>query len=397
MFVGKMPIKDLEIDLPVSETNVQQKVESLKANGLIQPVAVWLGPTGKPDKPRIIDGFHRVVAAERLGWTDINCNQIDCSEEGFWDARIQSAKQHHDIETDRLLAWIGECWKSSQLKDEDDAIHDLATEVWETGLFSAEGTRKLPIDLEKKGRVHQWIRDHALRWQVPPYSIIRAIMARYGFDGNHDQFNVATQARRAGLSFDEAVTLRKQTEHVSRVLGSPEGGSYGTDVGSFLEDSTRLSDDFATHVKMRGLADRLGHDAKNAEQREHAERREAQERIRQERETFRRIRDSLVNTYDRLFTILHSDNDVLQQMPDGPEILAEFAVLVRDAIADLWPSSRVERWEVPSVLEENAKLRRALHQEHHLRIQAEAALLQGQERAAKLQEKLTDVIAWPGD
>jgi hypothetical protein len=80
----------------------------MKERGIIQPVTLWL------QGMRVIDGFHRSVAAQRLGWNEIPCYVVDCNEDAFWDARIQSARQHHKIENERLTAWIVESWKSSE-------------------------------------------------------------------------------------------------------------------------------------------------------------------------------------------------------------------------------------------------------------------------------------------
>lgn len=103
---------ELVIDMPVDEANVKVKMESLAANGVIQQVTVWL------QDMRIIDGFHRTEAARRLGWTAIPCRVVDCSEAAFWDARIQSARQHHTIERQRLEAWIVSCWDSTEWDEE---------------------------------------------------------------------------------------------------------------------------------------------------------------------------------------------------------------------------------------------------------------------------------------
>ena len=96
------------IDMPVDEQNVMQKMESMRERGIIQPVTLWL------QGMRVIDGFHRSVAAQRLGWSEIPCYVVDCNEDAFWDARIQSARQHHRIERERLTAWILESWKTTE-------------------------------------------------------------------------------------------------------------------------------------------------------------------------------------------------------------------------------------------------------------------------------------------
>ena len=99
---------EIVIDMPVDEQNVTQKMESMKERGIIQPVTLWL------QGMRVIDGFHRTVAAQRLGWDEIPCYVVDCSEDAFWDARIQSARQHHRIENERLNAWMMESWKTTE-------------------------------------------------------------------------------------------------------------------------------------------------------------------------------------------------------------------------------------------------------------------------------------------
>lgn len=102
---------ELVIDMPLDEANVKTKVESMRNNGMIQDVTVWL------QDMRIIDGFHRTEAARRLGLPAIRCKVVDCPESAFWDARIQSARQHHTIEGERLQVWIRECWRNSDWPD----------------------------------------------------------------------------------------------------------------------------------------------------------------------------------------------------------------------------------------------------------------------------------------
>ena len=99
---------EIVIDMPVDEVNINQKMDSMRERGIIQPVTLWL------QGMRVIDGFHRTVAAQRLGWQEIPCYVVDCSEDAFWDARIQSARQHHKIENERLNAWILESWKTTE-------------------------------------------------------------------------------------------------------------------------------------------------------------------------------------------------------------------------------------------------------------------------------------------
>jgi carboxyl-terminal processing protease len=80
---GKGLEPDIVIDMPLDEANVKTKVESMRNNGMIQDVTVWL------QDMRIIDGFHRTEAARRLALPAIRCKVVDCSEAAFWDARIK--------------------------------------------------------------------------------------------------------------------------------------------------------------------------------------------------------------------------------------------------------------------------------------------------------------------
>lgn len=103
---------ELVIDMPLDEANVNTKAESMRNNGMIQDVTVWL------QDMRIIDGFHRTEAARRLGLPAIRCKVVDCSEAAFWDARIQSARQHQTVERKRLESWIISCWDSTEWDEE---------------------------------------------------------------------------------------------------------------------------------------------------------------------------------------------------------------------------------------------------------------------------------------
>jgi ParB-like chromosome segregation protein Spo0J len=122
---------ELVIDMPVDEGNVKLEMESLQSSGMVQPVTVWLQDL------RIIDGFHRTEAAKRLGWSEISCNVIDCTEDAFWDARIQSAKQHHAIEAQRLEAWMLESWKATEWAEQD-----IAPVIWESICLAIDYTRR---------------------------------------------------------------------------------------------------------------------------------------------------------------------------------------------------------------------------------------------------------------
>lgn len=105
----KLNPNDLVIDMTLDDDNVAVKIESMKRSGMTQDVYVW------KQGHRIIDGFHRTAAACGLGWDTIDVVVVDCSEEQFWDSRIQSAKQHHKVSEARFSDWVIESWNNSEM------------------------------------------------------------------------------------------------------------------------------------------------------------------------------------------------------------------------------------------------------------------------------------------
>ena len=172
MYTTKVNVNDLVIDMPLDEANVAQKMESLKAGGLVQPVTVWLQDF------RIIDGFHRTEAAKRLGWTEIDCVVKDCDEETFWDARIQSARQHHSVEEKRLLAWVFECWKQTEWYIEADGnenlIRQIAQVLW--NVAKEEGKWDEFYLSGIKHPVIEWVVSKSKAWKYPEWELCKTLL-----------------------------------------------------------------------------------------------------------------------------------------------------------------------------------------------------------------------------
>ena len=188
---------EIVIDMPVDEQNVTQKMESMKERGIIQPVTLWL------QGMRVIDGFHRTVAAQRLGWDEIPCYVVDCSEDAFWDARIQSARQHHRIENERLNAWMMESWKTTEWYKPsliDPQLRELYTSIDSETLSVTLSIIETLWTLYRKGgspvlhealsgrnsEAHQvnaklakWIESKAKRWGIRETDIIEKIFSAY--------------------------------------------------------------------------------------------------------------------------------------------------------------------------------------------------------------------------
>lgn len=150
---------ELVIDMPVDESNVQVKIRSLQANGMIQPVTVWL------QDMRIIDGFHRTVAAQRLGWNGIPGYVIDCSEDAFWDARIQSARQHHTIEPDRLAQWMMQSWMQTRWYTGGELYQSMLSQVWEV-IAKPRSVYPYKNVEGESAEVLAWFENKAQRWGI---------------------------------------------------------------------------------------------------------------------------------------------------------------------------------------------------------------------------------------
>ena len=385
MNVTMFPVGDLEIDLPISELNAQQKVTSIKANGLIQPITVWLGG----DKPRIIDGFHRLEAYRRIGRTEIPAITQDCTEEAFWDARIQSAKQHHEIERDRLLSWIAECWAASRLcKDNGNgweaALHNLADTLWDTPsvipfrIFGA-----LPEELKL------WIGSHAKQWGCTQDELIRGVLERFRRSRVRG-WEIDAIAKKHDLSFDNRVALNEIDVRTNR--RSP--GYDVEEVDAFLQTNP-LTITVAEFCQYADAARQRKEELEDQRSRNsHAEERGFCNSEVGKQTRIAALRKRLIKMHNQLSNEVY-EAELLTSMPDGPELIAEFGKITQEILSTLWIDAQVRKWEIPSVLEELAKLRRELAKEHDLRIRAEAQLLEREKRSAKLQEKLEGVVAWP--
>lgn len=422
MSVKPIAIEALEIDLPISERNVQEKITSIKATGLIQPIAVWLGSEANGFKPRIIDGFHRVEAAKRLGWTEIMCNHIDCNEEGFWEARIDSAKMHHEIEQDRIVAWMCECWRASKWgNDDSNPLYSMPKTLWESGMMRSRPYGE-ELTLEQR-EILDWIKTHATRWGTDATKLYHQIIMAGGVVVSHNAQRIARDvAKQIGMDFESTRLLVSEIDTLQlEYYRDIQKEDIEECIKDYANKDKRLGALFTEHyekwnetvgkeirAKRRIEAEE---EIKNADDRwqQHL-RAVAEEELKKSREKTmpgteqyryaqairkRDIRKAIMDAYGKLFEVVGKNKDILKELPDGPDLLAEFAILAKDTIDELWPSNRRDVWEVPQVIRENNKLRRELGKEHSLRVAAEAQALEGRARAEKLREQLETVIAWP--
>ena len=215
----KVNPNELVIDLPVDEAHVVELMESIERVGrLIEPPTIWLGGM------RIINGFHRVIACQRLGWSEIDCLVDDCTEEAFWDARIIAAKPHTSISNARLAVWIVDSWKASQWYTEVD-MESLKRDYEQLG--GSSRLDLIPVDnisvaqalwvMDTNEPVKAWFTEKAKKWGINPRSILGAI----GFEGLVDPIGGAADrslirsiANKTGVSLIEAYAIQPQIKNV---------------------------------------------------------------------------------------------------------------------------------------------------------------------------------------
>jgi hypothetical protein len=222
--VVKVPVDSLEIDLPLDSANVTEKKLSMESSGLIQPLTLWQGPTGL----RVIDGFHRIAAARLLGWQEIDAIVKSVSEEAFWDARIQSARQHASISNERLAVWVTSCWQASEWPGKldlskwrpgtDDATFSVRFRKRETHSLTpahkqvAEALWLLRTDQVQPGdkeRLAAWFQDKATKWAMTLDELEKIIYGLVALPQPNVPFEQAVVSK--GLSFDKRNDLARQS------------------------------------------------------------------------------------------------------------------------------------------------------------------------------------------
>ena len=361
---------ELVIDMPVDEANVTQKMESLQVNGIIQPITIWL------QGMRIIDGFHRTSAAQRLGWVEVPCNVIDCTEDGFWDARIQSAKQHHAISNERLATWIVESWKLTDWYNSPDMDQvrsdyekfgrDLNVKEDEFSLAKFSTAQTVwGMDFSKKdlSEPEKWFIGKASKWGISHNSIADMLMMALGY-GNYltppQRANIKETAKAIPLTFAERNAIYPQiTKHN----------------WADLEDEKSIVSSWVTDVKGEKFAGPLSGYKKKKVEDQIAQIREENALISQREQQYRstpagkadaaRIKKD--NLADRIKAMRHTlkciDNPYpLADIPEAPAMLAELIIEINEKIKQDFPTYE-KRIPTNPILAENVKLKKQVREQ----------------------------------
>lgn len=317
MYTTKVNVNDLVIDMPLDEANVAQKMESLKSGGLVQPVTVWLKDF------RIIDGFHRTEAAKRLGWTEIDCVVKDCDEETFWDARIQSARQHHCITKQRFLSWMIEAWKASKWAnlEFDDSVK---AELWRVN-------QENKLRQGGQGELCDWLISKSSAWDIGVFQL-------------YDMLMWSSKPNLVGLhkaEIDEAAMLAK-LNHKQREIFVENTPSAGTGYGKSQATPDEVID-YALYVASTDRPQKL-RDFRKSRDEEMRRRvldsllsapKKSKEEL--ERQMQSELRRDITSSFATLKEIVRQNSDVLTQLDDGYEILMSMSAWAASKAAELFP------------------------------------------------------------
>lgn len=360
---------EIAIDMPVDEQNIAQKMESMKERGIIQPVTLWL------QGMRVIDGFHRTVVAQRLGWAEIPCFVVDCSEDAFWDARIQSARQHHKIENERLNAWILESWKTTEWytpmniapelleiygsseQNEQLPMLSILDTLWT--LYKRDGAPKKWVEEEERmvgkrnpkpkifrvtkmddnsprkvsPQIVEWIESKARRWGITENEIIGKIFSffpRMLIDYRHSfESYYAMELDRVASDLD--LTFSERQKLASKIDVSPiilERDGYLHDFGKWAKDQAKkpagAQSPLSDYVKSRLDAESERLKSESEQSKANAERREQYLQTPQgQAEAHKRKVETVKESANRAVWAIQSIEHLLSDSQDFSQPIAE--------------------------------------------------------------------------
>lgn len=245
--ISRVKVDDLVIDMTLDADNVQEKKVSMSSNGMIQPLTLW------SQDYRIIDGFHRVAAAKLLRWEYIEAVVRDVPEEAFWDARIQSARQHASISDERLTDWVISCWKASEWPEKlnltqwrpgkDDVRQNYKFRGRPTGIMTPEHKQVAEaLWLVRTGQVVSgdkeslaaWFDEKATKWSMTIDQIEKVIYGLAAVPQPAPSFErIAVEQ---GLNFDERNALAESFMEAKSAIGS--GNISPSQFGQFANSAS---------------------------------------------------------------------------------------------------------------------------------------------------------------
>lgn len=395
MYTADISVNELVADMPVSNPEVERKMLSLETSGLVQPLTVWA------EGMRLIDGFHRLEAAKRLGWKTITCSVSECDEEAFWDARIQSARQHSGVERDRLLIWIAECWRASvwATKNNEPILMQIARMLYRL-------RKKRDIDFiltnrfttaltENERAILEWFTTKAQKWDMEWPDLFDEIANR--LRGVHRELGERFLAEK--LARENELPLEQQLVIENALRDTGFGRRRGRhriaedDVATWVQDAieTKPLREYITEKNLEREKVRRSEEAQKAK-----ERNAFLLTAEGQRQTREAVLTHLRGHWAQARHYLLYRHELLQSMADGPAIIGAEMLALQQVLIELWPGTD-QPGACPVVVAENVRLRRDLAEEHEKRIAAELDLIDRadlEKRQAKIAEKLPEVMLW---
>ena len=337
-----VPIGLLVVDWPVSPANVKVKERSLAEHGLLQPIAVWMQPDGKM---RIIDGLNRVQAAKNLDWKSIEVVTVECSEDAFYDARIQSARQHEDVADERLAEWIAECWKGTHWykPDDKDVTESIAAAVWQ--VEERNNVNRRQKDKRLKGHftdkeiavMAQWFEGRAEMWLLPIKQIKNALFGKLHWlqDDEADKMmqvdGIPITKRPEVIEKMPPGTKEERRKHVRKFRKSE------TEPGDWRDEGDKASQENEA---------RKERERKRLERQVEAEKRRSESKESKElqhKKQLERVRVGLMDIIDGLDGYFDRHQKELVQIEEGPEMMAAHIYQARRLTQEVWPKADLRR------------------------------------------------------
>ena len=403
MKIMQIPVKDLVIDMTVSDAHVAVIKRALLADGCItEPITVWWNG----EHYRIANGFHRVIAARQLGWETVPCNVLSGTEERFWNARIIAAKLHAEVSDDRLKEWMVECWKASKwgmahppAHGEEPGIAAVLEAICELGVYECSQDLELRSeetptwDTAEQQELYRWLKSRGDAWDIHVSQVIHVIFGAFLRRSEKAHIDSALMiAHETGIR-DASEALEVARAHISE---RRMRHVHLEDVSAWRQIPPESRPPLADFIDARRDEEARAKEAERKateagrHKREEAFRQTPEYRI-QQQQTVRQI---LMGKYDTLDAYVDENALTLAEMPVGPDLLAAQAEWALQKIAEMWPGAERDDMKVPTILAENVRLRAELAKEHKARIEAEEAMARMAGATDKIEQRKPDVMAW---
>jgi hypothetical protein len=114
----------------------------------------------------IIDGFHRVEAANSLKWETIQAKVLyGCSDEEMYDLRILAANSVRSVKFARLIFWMRGAWNQTPWREK--------ISLTQACVMAKEDTsgKHLRLSSKEVEEIKDWVRNKANLWLIPPGSL----------------------------------------------------------------------------------------------------------------------------------------------------------------------------------------------------------------------------------